>query len=211
MLNIARFVFNPFRENTYVAWDDTLEGVVIDPGNNFPREHDSLAEFIDSNNIKLKVVVSTHGHYDHVCGAGFLKERYGVPFALCSTDEYVYSTSLFDGSRYQFDFRQVPYEIDLATAGSVRFGGSALEVLPTPGHTLGGVSLLCREARVLFSGDTLMRGTVGRTDLKGGDWPTLKASIERQILPLADEIEIYPGHGPQSSVGYERRENPYLK
>lgn len=211
MLNIARFVFNPFRENTYVAWDDTLEGVVIDPGNNFPKEHTALAEFIEGNSIKLKVVVSTHGHYDHVCGAWFLKERYGVPFALSGTDEYVYSTSLFDGSRYQFDFRQVPYEIDLATAGTVCFGGSDLEILPTPGHTLGGVSLLCREARVLFSGDTLLRGTVGRTDLKGGDWPLLEASIRRQILPLADEIEIYPGHGPQSTVGYESRENPYLK
>jgi len=211
MLNIARFVFNPFRENTYVAWDETGEGIVVDPGNNYPKEHNALADFIDNQKILLKAVVSTHGHYDHVCGAGFLKERYGVPFALSSTDEYVYSTSLFDGSRYQFDFEQVPYEIDLAKDDFVRFGNTELKVLPTPGHTLGGVSLYSQAAKVIFTGDTIMCGTVGRTDLKGGDWPTLHQSIVSQILPLPDEVEIYPGHGPQSTVGYERKENPFLK
>ena len=84
MLQIARFVFNPFRENTYVVWDSSGEGVVVDPGNNYPKEHAALADFIEKNNILLKVVVATHGHYDHVCGAGFIKERYGVPFAISS-------------------------------------------------------------------------------------------------------------------------------
>ena len=211
MLNIARFVFNPFRENTYVAWDQTLEGIVVDPGNNFQKEHDGLFDFIASQNIKIKAVVATHGHYDHVCGAGAVKKRYGVPFALCSTDEYVYSTSLFDGSRYQFNFEQVPYEIDLAKADPIVFGKTSLKVLFTPGHTLGGVSLYCEEAKIIFTGDTLLCGTVGRTDLKGSDWPTLHDSIMREIMTLPDDVEIYPGHGPQSTVGYERKENPYLK
>ena len=211
MLNIARFVFNPFRENTYVAWDETLEGIVVDPGNNFTREHNRLFDFIASQNIKLKAVVATHGHYDHVCGAGVIKDRYGVPFALSSTDEYVYSTSAFDGNRYQFVFEQVPYEIDLAKEQPLTFGNTVLNVLPTPGHTLGGVSLYSEAAKVIFTGDTIMCGTVGRTDLKGGDWPTLLQSIQSRILPLPDEVEIYPGHGPQSTVGYERKENPFLK
>lgn len=211
MLNIARFVFNPFRENTYVLWDATGEGAIVDPGNNFEKEHNALIDFINSNNILPKVVVATHGHYDHVCGAGVLKKRFGIPFALCSTDEYVYSTSLFDGSRYQFSFEQVPYEIDLARLAPVTFGQTALKVLLTPGHTLGGVSLYCEDAKVIFTGDTIMCGTVGRTDLKGGDWPTLRQSIVTQILPLPDEVEIYPGHGPQSTVGYERTSNPFLE
>lgn len=211
MLNIARFVFNPFRENTYVAWDETLEGIVVDPGNNFPKEHEALCNFIDNQNIKLRAVVATHGHYDHLCGAGTIKARYNVPFALCSTDEYVYSTSLFDGSRYQFSFEQVPYEIDLAKLEPVTFGNTVFKVLLTPGHTLGGVSLYSEAAKVLFTGDTLLCGTVGRTDLKGSDWPTLHDSIDREILTLPDEVDIYPGHGPQSTVGYERTRNPYLK
>lgn len=211
MLNIARFVFNPFRENTYVAWDETLEGIVVDPGNNYPKEHDALFNFIDNQNIKLRAVVATHGHYDHVCGAGALKQRYGVPFALCSTDEYVYSTSAFDGNRYQFIFEQVPYEIDLASGQPLKFGNTILKVLPTPGHTLGGVSLYSEAAKVIFTGDTIMCGTVGRTDLKGGDWPTLHQSIVREIMPLPDEVEIYPGHGPQSTVGHERTDNPFLQ
>ena len=211
MLNIARFVFNPFRENTYVVWDETGEGIVVDAGNNYPKEHSALCDFIDSHNILLKAVVSTHGHYDHVCGVGHLKQRYGVPFALCSTDEYVYSTSLFDGSRYQFDFEQVPYEIDLAKLEPLTFGNTVFKILPTPGHTLGGVSLYSEAAKVIFTGDTIMCGTVGRTDLKGGDWPTLHESIVREILPLPDDVEIYPGHGPQSTVGYERTSNPFLE
>ena len=211
MLQIARFVFNPFRENTYVVWDSTGEGIVVDPGNNYPKEHVALADFIDKNNILLRVVVATHGHYDHVCGAGFLKERYKVPFALCSTDEYVYCTSAFDGSRYQFSFEQVPYEIDLATGAPIRFGETILKPLPTPGHTLGGVCLYSEQAKVIFTGDTIMCGTVGRTDLKGSDHPTLMRSIISQILPLPDEVEIYPGHGPQTILGSERRNNPFLQ
>ena len=210
MLQIARFVFNPFRENTYVVWDSSGEGAVVDPGNNYPKEHAALADFIDKNNILLKVVVATHGHYDHVCGAGFIKERYGVPFALCSTDEYVYCTSAFDGSRYQFSFEQVPYEIDLAACAPVHFGETVLKPLPTPGHTLGGVCLYSEQAKVIFTGDTIMCGTVGRTDLKGSDHPTLMRSIISQILPLPDEVEIYPGHGPQNTIGSERASNPFL-
>ena len=155
--------------------------------------------------------MATHGHYDHVCGAGFIKERYGVPFALCSTDEYVYCTSAFDGSRYQFSFEQVPYEIDLSDGAPVRFGETILKPLPTPGHTLGGVCLYSEQAKVIFTGDTIMCGTVGRTDLKGSDHPTLMRSIVSEIMPLPDDVEIYPGHGPQSTIGSERQDNPYLK
>ncbi len=210
MLNVARFIFNPFKENTYVVWDETLEGILVDPGNNYQKETDSLVKFINAKGIRPLALVSTHGHYDHVCGAGFLQGVYDVPFALSSVDEYVYCTSAFDGDRYQFKFKQVPYAIDLADGAPLCFGNTSIRPIATPGHTRGGVSLYCQDAKIIFTGDTLMCGTIGRTDLKGSDYPTIMDSITNRLLPLPDDVMVYPGHGPHTTIGAERSGNPFL-
>ena len=213
MVSVARFVFNPFKENTYLVWDSTLEGVVIDPGNNYEREHAALLGCINSKGVKIEAVVATHGHYDHLCGAQYLVEHlpYDVKFALSGDDIEVYENAPYDGERYEFRFRTMPFQLDMASVNRICFGASALEVIPTPGHTIGHVSLFERSSKLLFTGDTLHRGTIGRTDLFTSSYKALTSSIINNLLPLGDDVTIYAVHGPESTIGYERTNNKYLR
>ena len=212
MLNILQFSFNLFQERAAIAWREEGRCVAVDPGFYKPEEEKEFLAALQEHGLKPEAVLLTHAHPDHIYGVKRLQELYGIPVYMHPAEKAVLEYDGEMAARFRLKAPDCSFKCtDIADGEAVEAAGIRFEVIATPGHTPGGVCFLDREDGVLFSGDTLMRGTVGRTDLKGGDWPTLKASIERQILPLADEIEIYPGHGPQSSVGYERRENPYLK
>lgn len=210
-MKIAALVFNPIQENTYLVWDDTLECAIIDAGNNGPREDALIEQFIADHGLKPVVAVNTHGHFDHTLGVEFLKQRYNIPFALSRKDQFLLDTASVSGSIFGVQIGKLPtVDIDLDMVDEVRFGHTSLRLLRTPGHTPGHVALYEPETKNLFTGDTLFRESIGRTDLPGGDYSWIMRSILEQILPLGDEVTIWPGHGEKSTIGHESMYNPFV-
>ncbi|WP_418991023.1 MBL fold metallo-hydrolase [Alistipes sp.] len=210
-MKIASLTFNPIEENTYVVWDDTREAVVIDAGNSSPREDAALDNFIAEHDLKPVLAVNTHGHFDHTLGVEHVKQRYGIPFALSSKDQFLLDNASTSGSVFGVKIGAMPRaEIDLDATPEIRFGTTTLKVIPTPGHTPGHVALYDPASKALFTGDTLFRESIGRTDLPGGDYSWIMRSILDRLLPLGEEVRIYPGHGPESTIGHELLYNPFV-
>ena len=211
-MNVVKFVFNPIQETTYVVWDETKECIIIDAGNMSAREDKVLADFIEEQGLKPVMAVNTHCHFDHILGVEFLKMTYGVKFAASSADLDLLKSGRASGAMFGMELGALPedIDIDLASLNEIKFGNTTLRVIATPGHSKGCVSLLHEESKSLFTGDTLFRESIGRTDLPGGDYPTIMRSILKQILPLGDEVVIYPGHGDKSNIGHESLYNPFV-
>ena len=210
-MHIATLTFNPIGENTYVVWDETNECAIIDAGNSTPAEHAALDNFLLEHQLTPVVAVNTHGHFDHVLGVHHLQARYGIPFACSVKDQYLIDGARSAGQIYGIPCHNMPtIDIDLSATEEVKFGHTTLRVIPTPGHTPGGVTLFEAGNKVAFTGDTLFRESIGRTDLEGGDYPTLMRSILTQLLPLGDETTIYPGHAEHSTIGHESLYNPFV-
>lgn len=209
-MEIKRVVFNPFRENTYLVWDNTQECIVIDAGNMSAGENSLLSEMISSHGLKPVMAVNTHGHFDHTGGVKWLKDEYGVQFACSSKDKFLIDGSA-GGMVYGIKCNEVPaIDIDLDAVSELRFGDTLLRVIKTPGHTPGHVVLYNEATRTLFTGDTLFRESIGRTDLPGGDYSWIMKSIIEEILPLGDDVTIYPGHEAESTIGHESLYNPFI-
>ena len=209
-MEIKRVVFNPFRENTYLVWDDTKECIIVDAGNMVEGENKILEEMISSRGLKPVMAVNTHGHFDHLGGVKWLKEQYGVQFACSSKDQFLID-SCAGGMMYGLKCNEVPaIDIDLDAVQSITFGQTTLTILKTPGHTPGHVVLFHAESKSLFTGDTLFRESIGRTDLPGGDYSWIMKSILEQIVPLGDDVTIYPGHEAESTIGHEVLYNPFI-
>ena len=210
-MKVASLQFNPICENTYVVWDDTNECVVVDAGNADDRENARLREFIDSRGLRPVMAVNTHGHFDHTLGVQFLKDTYGIPFALSAKDRFLLDNAATSGSIFGVKVGAMPaIDLDLDTTDEVRFGNTALRILRTPGHTPGHVSLYAPQAKVVFTGDTLFRESIGRTDLPGGDYSWIMRSILEQLVPLGDEVQVCPGHGEATTIGHETLYNPFV-
>ncbi|MBQ7856701.1 MAG: MBL fold metallo-hydrolase [Alistipes sp.] len=211
-MEFVKFAFNPLQENTYVVWDESLECVVIDAGNASAKEDRMLAEFIAGKGLKPVLAVNTHGHFDHAMGVQFVKDTYAVPFALSSADKVLMEQGVAHAMMFGLDAPNMPseVEVDLATTDVVRFGNTELKVIPSPGHTPGGVVLYHEPSGTLFTGDTLFKGSIGRTDLPGGDYTALMHSILNNIIPLGDEVKVCPGHGESSTIGQESLYNPFV-
>lgn len=211
MLKIACLPFNPIQENTYVLWDETNECVVIDAGNSSPREDAALDNFIAEHGLKPVLAANTHGHFDHTLGVEHLKQRYGIPFALSSKDAFLLENAATSGSIFGVKVGAMPtVERDLDGEQEIRFGKTTLRVLRTPGHTPGHVAFFDEGSKSLFTGDTLFRESIGRTDLPGGDYSWIMRSILDVLVPLGDEVHVYPGHGPESTIGHEVLYNPFI-
>ncbi len=210
-MKIACLPFNPIQENTYVVWDDTKECVVIDAGNSNPREDAALDDFISRQGLKPVLAANTHGHFDHTLGVGHLKQRYGIPFALSEKDRFLLDNAAVSGSLFGVKTGPMPaIDRDLDAETEIRFGNSVLRILRTPGHTPGHVAFYEPESKALFTGDTLFRESIGRTDLPGGDYSWIMRSILDVIVPLGEEVHVYPGHGPESTIGHELLYNPFI-
>ena len=211
-MKIARLIFNPIQENTYIIWDDTLEAAVIDAGNMNERENEVLAKFIADNGLKPKYALNTHGHFDHLLGVDFLREKYGAQLAMSSKDEFLLKGASVSAELFGVKADALPEAIDVDLEGkeSIKFGNTELKIIPTPGHTPGHVAFFEPVSKVLFTGDTLFRESIGRTDLPGGDYSWIMRSIIENILPLGDDVKIYPGHGETSDIGHESMYNPFV-
>jgi hydroxyacylglutathione hydrolase len=210
MIQIKIFTFNPFSENTYLVFDETGEGVVIDPGCYEKSEKDTLAQFIENNNLKIKYLLNTHCHIDHVLGNEFVKERYKVPFLIHKNDEPVLRSVKAYAPSYGFNvYHEILPDGYLAEGDSVSFGNITLDVLFLPGHAPGHIGFYHKDSASLLSGDVLFEQSIGRTDLPGGDFNTLIKSIHQQIFTLPDDVIVYPGHGNTTTVGEEKISNPF--
>lgn len=211
-MKIARLIFNPIQENTYVVWDETLEAAVIDAGNMGERENEILAKFISDNGLKPVLALNTHGHFDHLLGVDFLRERYGAKLAMSSKDDFLLKNASVSAELFGVRAGDLPEAIDVDLEGqeSISFGATTLKIISVPGHTPGHVAFYEPQSKVLFTGDTLFRESIGRTDLPGGDYSWIMRSIIDNILPLGDEVKIYPGHGDVSDLGHESMYNPFV-
>lgn len=210
-MKIACLPFNPIQENTYVVWDDTKECIVIDAGNSSPREDAALDNFIAERGLKPVLAANTHGHFDHTMGVEHLRQRYGIPFALSGKDRFLLENAAMSGSVFGVKVGAMPpIDRDLDDETEIRFGQTTLRILRTPGHTPGHVAFYEPQSKVLFTGDTLFRESIGRTDLPGGDYSWIMRSILDVILPLGDEVRVYPGHGPETTLGHESLYNPFI-
>lgn len=211
-MNIARLVFNPLQENTYVVWDHTRQAAVIDAGNSNARENAALEAFIAEHDLSPVLAVNTHGHFDHMLGVDFVCRRYGVPFALSSKDGFLLAASSASAELFGVRAGDMPAKIDVDLDGreSISFGETELRIISTPGHTPGHVALYEPVSKALFTGDTLFRESIGRTDLPGGDYSWIMRSILEKIMPLGDEVRVYPGHGEETDLGHEALYNPFV-
>lgn len=207
------FIFNPVGENTYVIWDEkTREAAIIDAGMSNNRENTAVSELVAKENLQLKYALQTHMHFDHVWGLSFIQETYGIKPLCHKADESIYRdapemTSMF---RLSMNWNLPAIERFIDEGEVLYLGETAIKVLHTPGHTPGGLSFYIESAKTVFTGDTLFQGSIGRTDLPGGNFPEEMNSIQTKIITLPADTLICSGHGPQSTVGWELRNNPYL-
>ncbi len=211
-MKIARLIFNPLQENTYVVWDDTLEAVVIDAGNMSEKENATLEQFLSERGLKPVYALNTHGHFDHLMGVEFLRSRYGAKFAVSSKDKFLVESAKQNAAMFGIGGGNIVEVIDVDLEGmeSIKFGQTELQIITTPGHTPGHVVFYEPQAKVLFTGDTLFRESIGRTDLPGGDYSWIMNSILEKIMPLGDEVQVYPGHGDTTDIGHESMYNPFV-
>ena len=212
MLKLEQFVFNPFAENTYVLYDDTKECVIIDPGCGTSVEENQLFGFIDSHQLKPLMVINTHGHIDHILGNAVVKQRYGIPVAA-----HPNVAADFSRSKQQSQFFGMPFhggcelpDRNLKEGEVIKVGESTLEVISTPGHAEGSISLYAEMEGWVFTGDALFCRSIGRTDFPGGNYETLRTSIKERLFRLPDDTEVFSGHGESTTIFDEQRYNMFL-
>ena len=211
-MNIAVFTFNDFAENTYVLYDDSLECLIIDPGCNNEGERNELSNFIENNKLKPVGLLNTHCHIDHVLGNKYISEKYGLELESHKGEEGVLASNEMVAQMYGIPYVKSPLITRFLDEGQVRtFGNSQLEIYYTPGHSPASISFYHRESKQLIAGDVLFQRSIGRTDLPGGNFDTLIDSIKTKYYPLGDDVVVYPGHGPSTTIGEERLMNPFLQ
>lgn len=210
MLKIKIFTFNDFGENTFVLYDESSEGIIVDPGCYSKSEQETLSDFIAGNNLHIKYLINTHCHIDHVLGNAFVQEKYKVPLLIHEKDIPTLKANEVIAQMYGFMQYQPSIQDQLIAEGDIiEFGSSKLDVVFVPGHAPGHIALYSKDQNFCIAGDVLFRGSIGRTDLPGGDFNTLIHSIHEKLFPLGDEVKIYPGHGPATDVGFEKSSNPF--
>jgi hydroxyacylglutathione hydrolase len=210
MLRIQPFVFNPFQENTFVLFDETKKCIIIDPGCYEESEKEELASFIRQQELDVKFLLNTHCHIDHILGNSYVKEKYGVKLLISKLEEPVLMSVKVYAPNYGFmQYHEASPDAYLKEGDVVKFGNTNLNVIFVPGHSPGHIAFYDPENQVLIGGDVLFFNSIGRTDLPGGDYNTLINSIHQKLFTLPDQITVYPGHGPETTIGYEKRANPF--
>ena len=211
MIQIQSFVFNEFAENTYLLYDETRDAIIIDPGCYHSKEKEQLKQFVKENNLTIKILINTHCHIDHVLGNKFIKDQYNVPLFIHKT-EVPYLKAV---SSYAPNYGFIKYEESIADqfideGEKIKFGKSELDILFVPGHSPGHIALVSREQNFCIGGDVLFQQSIGRTDLPGGNFDDLINSIKSKLFIQDDNMKVYPGHGPATTIKDEKKYNPFL-
>jgi len=212
MLTVKVFSFNPVEENTYVLYNEKRLCCIIDPGCYFPEEEVILKEFIGENSLHPVLLLNTHCHLDHVFGNKFVHDTWGLTLHIHEKEKLMLDLAPASGEMWQLPFNNYEGDLVYIKEGSVmKIGSDELAVLFAPGHSPGHVCFYDEADGFAVSGDVLFNGSIGRTDLPGGDFNTLIESIQTQLFTLPDDTKIYPGHGPLTTVGFEKMNNPFVK
>jgi len=211
MITIKSFCFNLFYENTYVLFDETKQCIIVDPGCFEKAEEETLQQFISSNGLSPVMLVNTHAHIDHVLGNNFVFKTYNLKPVLHRNEIRILEAAPIIGAEWGIAVYPSPLpEKFLDEDDTVSFGNSSLQILFTPGHSPGSICLYSKEQSFIVSGDVLFLESIGRTDLPFGDHETLLQSIRQKLFPLPDETIVYSGHGPETSIGHEKKHNPFV-
>lgn len=209
-MTVKPFVVSPFAENCYVC-HDAGEAVLIDPGTTTEAERRTVLDYVTRNDLRVRHLLLTHAHIDHVFGCAFFAREFGMRWKLHEADLPLLDNAALQAQMFGVELERPPApETSLEEGGTVRFGKAVWQVLHTPGHSPGSVSFYDEAGGFVIGGDVLFQGSIGRTDLWGGSMETLLHSIRTKLLALPDETTVYAGHGPSTTIGQERRTNPFL-
>jgi glyoxylase-like metal-dependent hydrolase (beta-lactamase superfamily II) len=212
-MNIKSFTFNPFQENTYVVYDESKECIIIDPGCYNAQEQEELKRFINEKELTPVKLINTHCHIDHILGNQFVAEKWNLDLYMHKLDIPLLDNAGEIGKMYGFEeYKGSPYPKHfLDEKDTLTFGKSKFNILFTPGHAPGHICLYNKENDLLVAGDVIFQGSIGRTDLPGGNHETLINSIITKLFPLPNSTQIFCGHGPSTNLGYEKEHNPFLQ
>ena len=211
MIKIKIFVFNPFQENTFLLYDESNECIIIDAGCNEDKEFKEIDSFISENNLTVVNIINTHCHIDHIMGNAYLVNKYKVPSIAHQEDMPLLERSNDMAMAFGFNVQQPPVPDKFVDDGDeIKFGNTTLQIKHVPGHSPGSIALYNEQEQFVIVGDVLFKRGIGRADLPGGDYDTLIASINNKLFNLNDDVVVYSGHGESTTIGQEKRENPYF-
>jgi hydroxyacylglutathione hydrolase len=212
VLHLESFTFNPFQENTYLLYNDQKQCWIVDPGMYGPEEDARMLHYITSNGLQPQSIINTHSHIDHITGIQTLVEKYKIPFGIHELDQPLLRTAVASAMMFGLDLKTAP-KPDFFIKGNepISLKNDILDVRFAPGHAPGHVVFYYPEGGWLIAGDVLFNGSIGRTDLPGGNFDTLINSIRTQLFTLPDDTIVYPGHGPSTTIGNEKKHNPFLQ
>ena len=212
MFQIKVFTFNPVQENTYILYNEQNECIIIDPGCYFDAEKEELKSFISLHNLQPKILLNTHCHLDHVFGNKFIAEEYNLTLNTHLLEKEILQMAPASGLMFNLPFDNYQGEaIYLKEGDVVSLGNDKLEVIHAPGHSPGSICFYCEKQHFIIGGDVLFQRSIGRTDLPYGDQEELLRNIKGKLFKLPADVQVYPGHGDATTIGYEIKENPYLK
>ncbi|KMQ70776.1 MBL fold metallo-hydrolase [Chryseobacterium koreense] len=211
MIQIQSFTFNPFSENTYVVLNEEKDAFIIDPGNFGEDETGILNNFIAKNQLKVKNIVLTHAHIDHVLGLQTVHDHYQVPVLMHETEKEILDRNPMDANRFGFFFSPFSGEIQFLKEGeTINLGEDLFEILHVPGHSPGHIALHNQAQKFVISGDVLFEGSIGRTDLYKGNHEQLLESIKTKLFVLDGDTKVFSGHGNPTAIGFEKKHNPFF-
>lgn len=211
MIEIQQFTFGPLQENTYLLINGKRECIIIDPGCYFQDERKELLQYIQTEQLNVTRLLNTHCHFDHIFGNKLVAETYHLKPEFHEKEQAVMDSSQAVGAMYNLPFDPSPMPGRYMVEGEkIALGGHELEVLFTPGHSPGSISFYCADQQFVIGGDVLFYQSIGRTDLPGGNHATLLNSIREKLFVLPDETRVFPGHGPATTIGFEKKYNPFL-
>ena len=212
MLSVQFFTFNAFQENSYIIFGANGEAIIIDPGCNSTVENNTLLHFVTKHNLKVIQLINTHCHLDHILGNDLVASTYGLELFLHPNEEQMLILSPQAAKMYGIQLTAYKGALHFLKGGDVvNLGGETLKVLDAPGHSPGSICLYSQANKFIIAGDVLFRESIGRTDLPGGNHQALLTSIREQLFILPEEVVVYPGHGPSTTIGHEKKYNPFLQ
>jgi glyoxylase-like metal-dependent hydrolase (beta-lactamase superfamily II) len=211
MIKIKKFVVNPLQENSFILSDETGECIFVDPGYFYDEEYDEIREYISENNLTPVKIANTHCHFDHIMGVEFVRSEYNIPLCAHPDDAFWIERAVDQGQMFGFDMKPVrPIDIFFNEGEKITFGNSELKIIHVPGHSPGHVAFYNNKNNFLMGGDVLFYGSIGRTDLPGGNHQQLISAIQEKLFALPGETKVYCGHGPETLLGFEKTNNPFL-
>lgn len=210
-IRIKKFTFNPFQENTYIVYNELKQAIIFDPGCSTPNEERILNDFIEQEGLQPQILISTHCHIDHILGNHAVLEKYDIPYWAPDGEQMILESSTITAQMYQIPYQPSPLPDQwISTNQHLSLNGEEWTILSAPGHSPASLVFYQPSTGFAIAGDVLFRESIGRTDLPGGNHQQLLTNIREKLYVLPEDTVIYPGHGPETTIGYEKDHNPFV-